>query len=291
MVKAAIDILGRIGVLANCRFGELAFWLLGILTAWHLGTITEDLGTEDFGIGGRRIVETYDILMLAVLVGATLFGAIKGFAWQVASIASIVVSYVVAYRFREPFSEVIKAEPPWNRFLAMLILYVGTSLVIWMLFRMVSRSIDKLKLKEFDRQIGAAFGFGKGVLFCTLITMFAVTLFGPDLRAKIVGSRSGYYIAKVLDKSDMIIPPELHEVVAPYIERFESELAQPSDQPGLLPEGVFDGAGLQDGLPRWQSDIPAGGWSQDGGTGLPPLDPSGWIPERAQQSGSLPPLR
>ena len=76
-------------------------------------------------------MEIYDIIMLVVLVGAMVFGAIKGFAWQLASIASIVVSYAVAYNYREPFSQSIQAEPPWNRFLAMLILYVGTSLVIW----------------------------------------------------------------------------------------------------------------------------------------------------------------
>jgi membrane protein required for colicin V production len=166
-------------------------------------------------------VETYDIVMLVVLVGATLFGAVKGFAWQLASIASIVVSYLVAYHFREPFSQSIHADPPWNRFLAMLILYVGTSLVIWVAFRMVSGSIDRLKLKEFDRQIGALFGLAKGALYCSLITLFAVTLLGDQIREKIVVSKSGRYIADVLNKSEAIIPPEIQEVVDPYLKRFD----------------------------------------------------------------------
>ena len=222
-------------------------------------------------------MQTYDIVMLCVLVGATLFGAIKGFAWQVASIASLVASYVVAYRFREPFSEVIKAEPPWNRFLAMLILYVGTSLIIWMLFRMISRSIDKMKLKDFDRQIGALFGLAKGALFCTLITMFAVTLL-PQLRESIVGSRSGFYISKVLDKSDLVIPPELHDVVAPYIARFENEVNQPAGASGLLPDGGLDG----------DLKLP---WNSPDASPLP-IDPSRWAPQQAEQPGSgLPPLR
>ena len=121
-------------------------------------------------------MEIYDIIMLVILAGAAIFGAIKGFAWQLASIASIVVSYFVAYRFREPFSESIQAEPPWNRFLAMLILFIGTALVIWVGFRMISKSIDRMKLREFDRQIGALFGLAKGGLYCILITLFAVTL-------------------------------------------------------------------------------------------------------------------
>ena len=79
---------------------------------------------------GSNVVEIYDIVMLVIILGAALFGAVKGFAWQLASIVSIVASYVVAYRFREPFSQSIQADPPWNRFLAMLILFIGTSLVL-----------------------------------------------------------------------------------------------------------------------------------------------------------------
>ncbi len=44
----------------------------------------------------------------------------------------------------------------------MLVLYILTSLAIWLLFRMVSGIIDRVKLKEFDRQMGALFGLAKG---------------------------------------------------------------------------------------------------------------------------------
>lgn len=171
-------------------------------------------------------MEAYDILMVAVLVLATLFGAIKGFAWQLAAIASIFVSYWVAYTYREPFSAAIRAEPPWNRFLAMLILYIGTSFLIWLAFRMISETIDRLKLKEFDRQIGAIFGFAKGGLYCALITLFAVTLMGDAARNAIVSSHSGRYIARTLDRSESVIPPEIHGVVQPYLERFDAKFQQ-----------------------------------------------------------------
>lgn len=166
-------------------------------------------------------METYDILMLGLLVGTALLGAIKGFAWQLASIASVVVSYFVAFHFREPLSAAIQAEPPWNRFLAMLILFIGTSLVIWVAFRMVSNTIDRLRLKEFDRQIGAIFGLAKGGLYCVLVTLFAVTLLGDRVREKIVVSRSGHYISSVLDRSEAVIPPEIHEILGPYLRRFD----------------------------------------------------------------------
>ena len=70
-------------------------------------------------------MQTYDIIMIVVLVAATVFGALKGLAWQLASLASIFVSYYVAYRFRNSVAELIDATSPWNTFLAMLLLFVG----------------------------------------------------------------------------------------------------------------------------------------------------------------------
>lgn len=166
-------------------------------------------------------MQFYDIFMAIVLVGTMLYGALKGFAWQLASIASTVVSYAVAYHYREPFSQNIQAEPPWNRFLAMLILYVVTSFLIWVAFRMIAGTIDRIKLKEFDREIGAIFGLGKGAIFCTLITFFAVTLLGEGSKRAITQSRSGRWIAQLLDQSDAIMPEELAAVVQGYLEHTE----------------------------------------------------------------------
>lgn len=234
-------------------------------------------------------MEIYDIVMLVVLVGAALFGAIKGFAWQLASIASIGVSYFVAYRFREPFSQSIQAEPPWNRFLAMLILYIGTALVIWVLFRMASGTINRMRLREFDRQIGALFGLAKGALYCTLITMFAVTLMGDGIREKIVMSRSGHYIAKVLDRSQAVIPPEIHEVVEPYLNRFDEKFngSEGGDvlnsMPWMAQESTTDSR-------LGSRPNPGQIWGQNQGfnqpSRQPPLQPvprGQWTPQQAQQ--------
>ena len=237
-------------------------------------------------------VEIYDIVMLVVLVGAALFGAIKGFAWQLASIASIVVSYIVAYRFREPFSQSIHADPPWNRFLAMLILYIGTALVIWVGFRMISGTIDRLKLKEFDRQIGFLFGLAKGGLYCTLITLFAVTLLGESIREQVVASKSGRYIATVLDKSESVIPPEIHEVVQPYLERFEDRFAGAAAGTNSARETMFDQAIPQlKQIPQRAGEmLPESFWNDAASGGFQrqplPLDPRQYQPagNRFQQA-------
>jgi membrane protein required for colicin V production len=167
---------------------------------------------------------SYDIIMLVLLAAATAWGAYKGLAWQVASLSAIFVSYFVALRFREPVSRLIPTDEPWNRFLAMLIVYVACSLIIWIAFRFVSEIIDRVKLKEFDRQIGALLGFAKGVVLCVIVTMFAVTLSGDGRRQQIVESRSGRYISQILSRGSAWIPPEARQVVQPYLERLNRQL-------------------------------------------------------------------
>ncbi len=171
-------------------------------------------------------MQAYDLIMIIVLAIATILGAIKGFAWQVASLASILVSYLVAVNFRMDLAKMIQAAPPWNMFLAMLILYVGTSFVIWVGFRLLSGVIDGVRLKEFDRHLGALFGLAKGAIFCLLITMFAMTLLGPKQQEAICRSRSGYYIASALDSASGVLPKEIHDVVGPYLARLDEKLHQ-----------------------------------------------------------------
>jgi membrane protein required for colicin V production len=203
-------------------------------------------------------MQAYDLIMLIVLAATTIFGAIKGFAWQVASLASIVASYVVAYLFRNDVAKMINAQPPWNLFLAMLLLYFGSSLIIWMLFRLVSTSIDKVKLKDFDRQLGAGFGMIKGVALCLIITMFAMTLLGAAQQQRIANSRSGLYISKILANSGGILPAEIKQIVGPYIDNVEQKLQQ--NQNGLATQagdGLLDGLGqmVQQGVNHLGNDV------------------------------------
>ncbi len=168
-------------------------------------------------------IQPYDFFMLVVLVGTTLFGAWKGMAWQLASLASVVVSAVVALRFGGPLAPLFSGAEPWNRFLAMLVLYLVTSLVIWLLFRLVAGMIDRVKLKEFDRQLGALFGLFKGALLCVLITFFAVTLSEPA-RQTILRSISGRSIARLIEHADPVLPDEVRAVLGKYIEELDRKL-------------------------------------------------------------------
>lgn len=260
-------------------------------------------------------MQTYDMLMVLVLVAATLFGFWKGMAWQVASLASLVVSYFAALRFADQLAPMISNHAPWNKFVAMLAIYIGTSLAIWTLFRLVSGVIDRVKLDGFDHQMGAMIGFAKGVLLSIAITFFAVTILPQSQKEMILASRTGEYIVRLLDKTHTVVPPEIHDVIHPYVERIEQRLdpnyqAQPvsgfptqwpaeqlSDWPNQQPNQQ---AGTQNAWPQQQPTEPPqsqplspsvyeqqpSGWPQE----QPAAQPQSWSPEphTADRHGSVP---
>jgi membrane protein required for colicin V production len=152
-----------------------------------------------------------------------------------AALASLVVSYFASYHLSDSLtsSGLFGQTAPWNRFAAMLTIYIVTGIIIWMGFRVISETIERIKLKDFDRQLGALFGLIKGVIFCVLITFFVVTLM-PTYREQVINTRSGRYVAKLLNKADAIMPPELQTVLEPYLKRFEENM-QPSNVAGADP--------------------------------------------------------
>lgn len=169
----------------------------------------------------------YDILMIVVFCAAILFGLWKGLAWQVASVAAIVVSYIVALNFKTPLTNLMGIDEPWAPFLSMLILYLGTSLLIWVVYGYVRETIKRFHLKSFDSQSGALLGAVKGALLCMVITLFAVTLLGDTVRRQIVMSRSGGVIARSINKLNMLVPDEIHQMLDPLVTQFNERLSSP----------------------------------------------------------------
>jgi membrane protein required for colicin V production len=245
-------------------------------------------------------VEGYDLMMLGILAAAALLGYFKGIVWQIAWIAGIAASTFVALRFAGHLAPFVGQQPPWNRLIAMLALYVGTSLVVWLLFRVVSGAIDAVHLSAFDHQLGLLLGIAKGVLLCIVITFFAVTL-APAYRPQVVGSQSGRIVAEVITRADEILPREIAEAVNPFVKQFEDTLRNGGDatqsvvsgQPSALAaiwEGVTSAAAWTGGGPDGQ-----GGQQVGGGAAAfrGPAMPAGWnVPAAAQPvPGLAPPPR
>ncbi|HEX5105745.1 MAG TPA: hypothetical protein VFV87_18120, partial [Pirellulaceae bacterium] len=108
-------------------------------------------------------------------------------------------------------------------------------------------------------------------LLCVLITLFSVGLMGEAQRQQICNSKSGYYIAVLLDRADAVIPGELHQLLEPYIDQLDRSVAHPHTEEGWqIPREIQDlipQPGQTSGQP------PAGGSFPTGGFGLPAEEP------------------
>lgn len=193
-------------------------------------------------------MQTYDLVMIGVLAVATLLGFYKGMAKQIASITSLAVSYFAALRLSPALAAHIRQPEPLNRFIAMLVIGLLASLVTWLVFRKVSQFIDRVHLKEFDRQVGGLFGAAKGVLLCVVITFFAVSLSAAS-RQTVLASRSGKLIARFIHQAGPVMPHEIHKLLDPYLDQLEEQLTsarngEPSRNPKRAPRALaldFDG--------------------------------------------------
>ena len=123
--------------------------------------------------------------------------------------------------------------------------YIVTSLAIWLVFRMVSGIVNRVKLREFDRQMGALFGLAKGVLFCVVITFFAVTL-SESLRQMVLKSYSGYAIARLTRNANPILPEDVRAVIGKYIDELDQKL-DPDTQPAQVENKAIGQDDLKNG--------------------------------------------
>ncbi len=217
-------------------------------------------------------MEIYDTIVLLIVLAGAFFGWRKGLATQVASIVSIVASYMVAVNFRATLAEKIDAAPPWNTFAAMLLLYLGTSLIIWLAFRQVRSTIEAMKLREFDHQMGALFGAAKGFILACVVTLFAVTLLHENQRQTIMHSQSGYLIARFLNNTAPFMPQEVRNFLGPYLDRLELDRLE------RRLESYPGGLQADPGYPVPNSTYPSGNYAQPGYPQLPYPSPATYPP-------------
>lgn len=171
-------------------------------------------------------VPIYDLLMAAVLLISIVYGISRGFVWQLASLSSIVLSCWAAIRWSPGLASLLSNREPWNRWLAMLIIFIFCSLIVWLVFQVIARWLERVRLEGFDRQMGALFGLIKGILFCLIITFFSVTL-SASTRSIVMESRSGPWLARLIPNAVSVLPEEIRAPIGEYLDDFESQLEAP----------------------------------------------------------------
>lgn len=159
----------------------------------------------------------YDFLSIAILAYTTIRGAMKGVLWQLAAIAGLVLCFVFAESISAAAGPYVKLEPPLNNWVVMIGAYLVFSFASFSVARLLTEWLDKIRFGEFNRHLGALFGFVKGVVICLVLTFFVVTV-SEDMHEALRHSRTGRVAAIIMDRLHPVMPEQLHDALTRYID-------------------------------------------------------------------------
>ena len=203
----------------------------------------------------------YDAAMAGVVVAGMIWGAYRGVTWQLASIASVVLGYMVAHPASAQLAPHFPGDPVIARTLAMLAVYVGVSAGVFLVAWGVRATLKAIKFEAFDRHLGMLLGGMEGALLGILATFFVVSL-SPSMREPIFSSPSGHLVGNVMNALGPVLPGEAREALAPFIA--EAKQAYVTGE-AVLP--LIDPQGQATAAPSSDSDVQRASHSDDDGNG------------------------
>ncbi len=172
---------------------------------------------------------TYDAVMIGLIVAGMIWGAIRGFAWQLASIASLVLGYLCSQQvsaYIQPYlTQHLPGTPEVQRAVSMLMAYVAISGTIFLAAWSVRATLRKMKFEAFDRHLGMLLGGFEGAMLGLIGTMFVASL-APKTREPIFSSEAGHVVARIMDSAGPALPDEIRKVVTPFWGRIRTPEAE-----------------------------------------------------------------
>jgi membrane protein required for colicin V production len=158
-----------------------------------------------------------DFVLLAIVLGSVIMSVRKGFSREViglaASLAALVLGmwfYGLAGSFLIPYVSSPRVANLIGFLLVVFAVLICGGLVGWI----VSRFLRTIGLSFFDRLLGAAFGFARGVLIAiALLTAFMA--FGPTVESKTADTKSTD--STPTQSSSMVNSSVVNSRFAPYV--------------------------------------------------------------------------
>jgi uncharacterized membrane protein required for colicin V production len=171
---------------------------------------------------GLSGITVYDGVMALIVFFTTVHGYWKGATWQIAPIMSLVLGYLVAMPMSVTTAQYF-GPPPQNRLFALVTIYLATSLVVYLMVRSFREGIEKAKLTEFDRHLGALLGALKGILLTLSITVILL-IYSTMAREIILKSESSTIAARIINAVYPILPRAMHQILQPYLRKLDGDL-------------------------------------------------------------------
>ena len=203
----------------------------------------------------------YDAAMAGVVVAGMIWGAIRGVTWQIASIASLILGYMVAHPLSAQLAPHFPGDPVIARSLAMLAVYAGVSGGVFLAAWCVRATLKAMKFEAFDRHLGMLLGGMEGALLGIVATFFVVSL-SPSMREPIFSSPSGHLVGNVMNALGPVLPGEARDALAPFIAEAKQAVATGE---AVMP--LINAQGMAPVAPSTDTDIQRASHTDDDGNG------------------------
>lgn len=159
---------------------------------------------------------TYDAVMIGIIVLGMIWGVLRGFTWQVASLGSLGVGFVSSHQLSARIAPHLPGEPIVARSLSMLVAYILISGLIFFGSWLLRATIRRMRLEAYDRHLGMILGGLEGAFLGVVGTFFVVSL-APATREPIFESRSGQVVGQIMTKVGPALPDEARAVIEPIL--------------------------------------------------------------------------
>lgn len=162
-----------------------------------------------------------DIAVLFILFLSALWGATRGFAKEVFSLAAWIGSFILAARIAPlilPWITQKVTDPLASSALAYIAAFIVLVLLLSMVAQRFATTLRMVLVGGTDRILGCCFGIVRGYILVVVLYLVCVSIAGATIaQSLIAGSRSGSYILTGVHMVQELMPyfPQLHLAMPP----------------------------------------------------------------------------
>jgi membrane protein required for colicin V production len=121
-------------------------------------------------------VLTIDIIISIILLAGIVRGFLKGFIYEISILGIIVISYFFGFELAEItskfLSKMISANPTTLHYISLLVVWIGVSIGIFFLARLLEGLVKIVALGIFNKIAGAVLGFIKYTFLLSVFLYF-----------------------------------------------------------------------------------------------------------------------
>jgi membrane protein required for colicin V production len=153
-----------------------------------------------------------DIIILIIIFALSIYGLIRGFVKEIVSIISIVLGLNIAFHWYEEAARYLNFLNNQNQqnILGFIIVFIGVSLLLSVLGKLVSLVLKSINLGCLDHLLGLVLGFVKGVVVACVILLVLVSFLPPSNKV-LAGSQLAPTIVSLTTTIAALAPSGLKE--------------------------------------------------------------------------------